>query len=420
MNLFRLRNVVRKEILSLRRDPLRLRMLIVAPIAQLLVFGYVATTDVRDVPVGVCDLDMSPASRQLISQIEASRYFTLEAAVLDPRDLEGLLERGRAQVTLTIPRDFERDMRRGETPRLALHVDGSDSNTAGVGTAYLTGLLRRFQEGWAEENLRRRGWVTAERSSTAGTVPSGDSPLEAGGSMSAGTAPSRASGASGDSPLAAAGSGALLSAEPRVWYNVDLSSVNYMVPGVFGLVLLVITLNLASLTVVRQRENGTLEQLLVTPLKPSEFLAGSLLPLGVAAMLDAGIIVLLALYWFNVPFRGSYVLLFVCAAVFLVANMATGLLVSVLTRTQQEAQITTFLLAMPSILLSGFMFPIANMPPLIQALTYAIPFRYFLEITRGLFLRGVGMEILWPQMLALALFAGGLTALSIRVMAKRL
>lgn len=377
MNLFRLRNVVRKEVLSLRRDPIRLRMLIVAPIAQLIVFGYVATTDVRDVSVAVCDLDMSPASRLLISQIEASRTFTLEAAVLDPRELEGLLQRGRAHITVTIPRDFESDMRRGETPRLALHVDGTDSNTAGVGTAYLTGLLRQFQARWAEEQLRRAG----------------------GG---------------------AAASGPLLSAEPRVWYNVDLSSVNYMVPGVFGLVLLVITLNLAALTVVRQRENGTLEQLLVTPLRPAEFLGGTLLPLGVAAMLDAGVIVLLALYWFGVPFRGSFVLLFAFAAVFLVANMALGLLVSVLTRTQQEAQITTFLLAMPSILLSGFMFPIPNMPPFIQALTYAIPFRYFLEIVRGLFLRGVGVETLWPQMLALALFAAGLMALAIRVMAKRL
>ncbi|MBU0606905.1 MAG: ABC transporter permease [Armatimonadetes bacterium] len=376
MDTLRLRAVIRREVLSLRRDMTRLRLLIVAPVLQLILFGYAATNDVRHVPVAICDLDMTQESRKLIAEIEASRYFVLEASVLDPRQLQPLLLSGQAQVGLVIPVDFASDLSRGDGAQIGLYVDGTDSNTAGIGTAYLVGLLRAHQLRWTMRQLQRMG---------AGDAATGG-----------------------------------LQSEPRVWYNVDLRSVNYMVPAVFGMVLLVITINLASLAVVRQRETGTLEQLLVTPLRTSEFLVGTVVPLGVAAMVDSGLIVLVALNWFHVPFRGDFVLLFTMAAVFLVANMSLGLVISVLAKTQQEAQIVTFLFIMPSVLLSGFMFPIANMPPFVQALTYAIPFRYFLEIVRGLFLRGVGVAVLWPQMLALSGFALGLMLLAVRIMRKRL
>ncbi len=372
----RLRYVIRREFLSLRRDMVRLRLLIAAPVLQLVLFGYAATNDVRNVPVAVCDLDMSAESRTLVAEIGASRYFVLRASVLDPRQLEPLLLSGRAQVGVVIPVDFATHLAEGRPAQVALYVDGTDSNTAGVGTAYLVGLLQSRQLRWVTRELQRMG--------SGGVVTTA------------------------------------LQSEPRVWYNVDLRSVNYMVPAVFGMVLLVITMNLAGLSVVRQRETGTLEQLLVTPLRTSEFLIGTVVPLGVAAMLDSGLIVLVALYWFHVPFRGSYVLLFAMAAVFLLANMALGLVVSVLSKTQQEAQIVVFLLIMPSVLLSGFMFPIANMPPFVQGLTYLIPFRYFLEIVRASFLQGVGVGVLWPQMLALTGFAVGLMVLAIRVMRKRL
>lgn len=376
MSPLRLRSVIRREILSLRRDMTRLRLLIVAPVLQLVLFGYAATNDVRNVPVVVCDLDMSAESRKLVAEIAASRYFVLRESVLDPRQLDALLLSGRAQVGVVIPVDFATHLAEGRPAQVGLYVDGTDSNTAGVGTAYLVGLLQSHQLRWVTRELQRMG--------SGGTVT------------------------------------AALQSEPRVWYNVDLRSVNYMVPAVFGMVLLVITINLAGLSVVRQRETGTLEQLLVTPLRTSEFLIGTVVPLGVAAMLDSGLIVLVALYWFHVPFRGSYLLLFAMAAVFLLANMALGLVVSVLSKTQQEAQIVVFLLIMPSVLLSGFMFPIANMPPLVQGLTYLIPFRYFLEIVRASFLQGVGLGVLWPQILALTGFAVGLMVLATRVMRKRL
>lgn len=376
MDGLRLRHVIKKEFLSLRRDPARLRLLIVAPLLQLILYGYAASNDVRNVAVAVCDLDMSADSRALIGAIEASRTFVVVAQTLDPRRLEDLLLRGRAQIALEIPRDFATELRRGGNPRLGLYVDGTDSNTAGVATSYLAGLLQQRQLSWNLESARRQG--------QAGT------------------------------PLPQ------LISQPRVWYNADLSSVNFMVPAVFGLILLVITVNLSALSVVRQREAGTLEQLFVTPLRMSEFLVGTTIPLGVASFADSGLIVLLALHWFHVPFRGSFVLLFAMAAVFLIANMSLGLVISVISRTQQEAQIVGFLLIMPSVLLSGFMFPIANMPPFIQGVTHFIPFRYFLEIVRGLFLRGVGPSVLWPQMLLLSAFAAGLLALAITILRKRL
>ena len=184
-------------------------------------------------------------------------------------------------------------------------------------------------------------------------------------------------------------------AVPRVWYNPDLKSVDYMVPGVVGMILLVITLNLASLAVVRERETGTLEQLMVTPLQSGELIVGKMIPLGLIAYAESGLIVLLAILWFHVPFRGSFLLLFGVAPLFLVGNLALGLVISVISRTQQEAQVLAFLVTMPSVLLSGFMFPIQNMPVPIQYLTHLIPFRYFLEVVRALFLKGVGLEVLW-------------------------
>jgi ABC-2 type transport system permease protein len=376
MDMQRLRYVIRKEFRSLSRDPTRLRLLIVSPLIQLILFGYAATNDVRNVAVAVCDLDMTAASRALIESVDASRYFVVVRQVTDPRDLERVLLHGRAQIALEIPHDFASLRERGGNPTIGLYVDGTDSNTAGVAMSYLAGLLRQKQLNWNIANAWRQGQGGT-------TLPQ-------------------------------------LVSQPRVWYNVDLRSVNYMVPAVFGMILLVITVNLASLSVVRQRETGTLEQLFVTPLRMSEFLIGTTIPLGIVAFIDSLFIVFVALNWFHVPFRGSFVLLFAMAAVFLIANMSLGLVVSVLTRTQQEAQIVTFLLIMPSVLLSGFMFPIANMPVFIQRLTYLIPFRYFLEIVRGLFLRGVGPEVLWPQMLLLSAFAVGLLAVAIRILRKHL
>lgn len=372
----RLAYVLRKEFTQLRRDKMMPRMILFAPILQLVLFGYAATSDVRNVPVAVYDGDRSADSRLIVDEIAHSYYFHLVPAAQDSRDLERQLLTGKAQIGVHIPPNFHRDLMLGKTPQIGLLVDGTDSNTAGVAAAYLQGILRQR-------------------------------------SLQFQTRQSRADGSFGvDMPI--------LTPEPRVWFNDELKSINFMVPGVVGLILLVLTINLAGLSIVRERETGTLEQLMVTPLRSYELLLGKMIPYGLLTLLDSGVIVLVARLWFHVPLRGSLVLLFAMAAVFLVTNLGLGLLISAVSRTQQEAQILAFLLIMPSVLLSGFMFPIQNMPVVVQWATYLIPFRYFLEIARGLFLKGVGVAVLWPQMLMLSGFALALLGAGVAAFKKRL
>jgi ABC-2 type transport system permease protein len=376
MNRFRLGYIIRKEFTRVRRDPATMRLLFVAPLLQLILFGYAATNDVRNVRVAVFDGDRSPQSRLLIQEVGHSYYFRVLPEVEDPRDLGPLLQKGTAQLALNIPPEFARQMARGATAQVGLLIDGSDSNTAGLAGSYLIGLLADRGMRWQMEDARRQGLLGQ-------TLPT-------------------------------------VTPETRVWYNADLKSANFMVPAVFGMILLVITINLSSLSVVREREIGTLEQLMVTPLSNGELLLGKMIPLGLISYFESGLIVLLALLWFHVPFRGSFLLLFAMAPVFLVTNLSLGLLISVTSRTQQEAQIVSFLLIMPQVLLSGFMFPIQNMPQAIQYVTYAIPFRYFLEFVRALFLKGIGAGVVWPQMLMLVLFAVGLSVLAVTTMRRRL
>ncbi len=368
--------VIKKEFIHLRRDPMALRLVIVAPIIQLIMFGYAATHDVRNVPVAVFDGDRSAESRQLIEEIEHSYYFHLIQTADDPRDIERRLQSGEAMIGVQIPRDFQRKIMRGTPAQIGLYVDGTDSNTSGVATAYMLGILRQGAASMQIRQARTEGRLRM-------APPS-------------------------------------VSVEPRVWYNIDLSSINFMVPGVFGLILLVLTVMLGGLSIVRERETGTLEQLLVTPLKIWELLLGKLVPFALVATLDASVIFLLALGWFHVVFRGSLTLLVAMALVFLVNNLGFGLLISTLSRTQQQAQLTAFLFIMPSVLLSGFFFPIANMPVPMQYVTYLIPLRYFLEIVRGIFLKGAGIGVLWPQMLALTAFAIAHFAAGIAAFRKRL
>ncbi len=372
----RFAHIVSKEFLQIRRDPMTVRLVVMAPLMQLLLIGYAANTDVRNVRVAVFDGDRSADSRLLVEEIDRSYTFNVVGSVDDPRRLETLILTGRAQIGLHIPRDLHRSLMRGEEAQVGLLVDGSDSTTSGVAAAYMQGIIGsralRFQ-------------LRAAR---------------AAGALGA-TAPG-------------------LTPEPRVWYNVDLSSVNYMVPGVFGLVLMVLTVTLSALSIVRERENGTLEQLMVTPLRPRELLFGKVTPFAALILLDAAMVFLLARGWFHVPFRGSLLILFGTAILFLLSTLGLGILISATSRTQQEAQIVAFLMLMPSVLLSGFAFPISNMPAAIQYLTYLIPLRYFLVIVRGLFLRGVGLEVLWPQVLAMAVFGVVIFALGLAVFRKHL
>jgi ABC-2 type transport system permease protein len=358
----RLRFLVWKEFLELRMNPRLFGVLIVAPILQLTMLGYAATTDVKDVPVVVADGDRSSASRELIARFDASRNFTVIDTVSTVSQIEPYLERGRAWLALSIPAGYGRDLSAGSQVTVQVVADGTDSNSTNVALGYSTSLVGDY----AQELLQQQ------------------------------PASARAGGATPESMVD-------LDTRVRVWFNPQLESRYFMSPGVLALILLVVTANLAAMGIVREKELGTLEQLNVTPLRRWELIVGKLLPYGVIALVDVLLVVVVAVYWFEVPLRGSMLLLFGLCVVYVFCTLALGLFISTISDTQQQAMMTaTFFFLMPMIYLSGFIFPIENMPRVIQLATYLIPLRYFLVIVRGIFLKGIGLELLWPQALALA------------------
>jgi ABC-2 type transport system permease protein len=331
-----------------------LRLVIVAPIIQLVLFGYAVTTDVKHIPTAVIDADKSRESRELVVRFSNTGYFDVLAVLERPQDLVPWMDSGRVQAGVHIPRGFARSLARGESAPLQIIVDGTDSTTAGVVLGYASGVLKRYSEEVLEERLRR----------LRVHLP-------------------------------------MVEERTRVWFNPELKSVNYMVPGVLCTILLVVTMVLTSMAIVREREIGTLEQIVVTPIRAAELMAGKTIPFVLLGFVDMVLILLVATLWFRVPLRGSLLLLFALASVFLLTTLGLGLFISTVSHTQQQAMMTALFIMLPSILLSGFMFPIENMPHIIQWMTYLIPLRYFLNIVRGIFLKGVGIEVLWGDVLAL-------------------
>jgi ABC-2 type transport system permease protein len=361
----RILTLVRKEFIELRRSPELLRLVLIAPVVQLTMLGYAATTDVHNVPIVVSDGDRSRLSRQLIEQIAGSRYFEMVGVDLAPKDIEGELAEGRAWLGLVIPAGFGRELERArpgsEPVRVQVIADGTDSNSSGVALGYVQGLVAEFN-----------------------------------GSLAA-----------------ARGLGhQVIDGRVRVWFNPDLESRNFMVPGVLALLLLIITANLTSMAIVREQELGTLDQLHVTPLGRWELILGKLVPYGLVGVVDVVLVVGVAVLWFEVPLRGSVLLLFGSSLVYLLCTLGLGLFVSTISSTQQQAMMTsTFFFLVPMLYLSGFIFPIENMPQVIQWVTTLIPLRYFLVVVRGIFLKGVGWDVLWPQIAAMA--AWGVTVLTL-------
>ena len=375
----RLRFLVWKEFLELRKDPKLFGVVIIAPIRQLTLLGYAATTDVRDVPVVVADGDRSSSSRELIARFDGSPNFTVLDVVSTVNDVEPYLERGRAWLALSIPAGYGVQVARQIPVTLQVIADGSDSNSTTVALGYATSLIG----GYAQELVEAR----------VAAAPPAEEPVRRAGSI-----------------------------EPRIriWFNPQLESRHFMIPGVLALVLLVVTANLASMAIVREKELGTLEQLNVTPLRRWELIAGKLLPYGAIAMVDVLLVVAVAVFWFEVPLRGSFVLLLAMSLLYVMCTLALGLFISTISETQQQAMMTaTFFFLTPMIYLSGFIFPIENMPQVIQAVTYLIPLRYFLVIVRGIFLKGIGLDLLWPQAAALAAWGSIVLALAVSRSRKR-
>lgn len=372
----RVAEVVRKELLQLRRDPRLRRLILVAPVIQLLVFGYAVSTDVRHTATFLVDQDRSPLSRELVDAFTASGYFDVVAGSEAPRDAVRALDRGKAIVGLVIPPGFGRDLLAAGTdgaPAAAVQllVDGTNSNVATVALGYAEGILRSFG-------------------------------IRAGAGVAGGELPEAA-----------------VALRERAWYNPALESRNYNVPAVVGTLMLLVALLLTALAVVREREIGTLEQLMVSPLSPGELIAGKTIPFALIAFVDLALVTTLAILWFDVPFRGSLPLLLLASGLFLLPALGTGLLVSTVSATQQEAFLTVFLVFMPTILLSGFLFPVSSMPEVFQWLTWLNPLRHYLEIVRGVFLKGAGLDVLWPQHLALLALGVALLGLAANRFEKR-
>jgi ABC-2 type transport system permease protein len=364
-----------KEFLELRQDPRLAGIIIVAPIIQLTMLGYAATTDVHDVPIVVVDGDRTPRSRELVERFAASPYFKVVDELMSPNEVDDALASGRAWLGVIVPIGFG-DALDGQGPASSRSVqvlaDGTDSNSSGVALAYASGLVSEFNSALIAEQAQ----------------------LEPPG-FGQGDARGRING------------------DVRVWYNPELVSKDFMVPGVLALLLLLITTNMSAMAIVRERELGTLEQLHVTPLGRFELILGKLLPYGVLGFIDVLLVMAVAVFWFEVPLLGSPLLLLAASAVYVLCTLALGLFISTISSTQQQAMMTSmFFFLVPMIYLSGFIFPIENMPTPIQWVTTLIPLRYYLVIVRGIFLKGVGFDLLWPQFAALGIWGVAVLALA--------
>ncbi|MGA9838084.1 MAG: ABC transporter permease [Gemmatimonadaceae bacterium] len=356
LNWSRVRQMLQKEFRQMLRDPRARRVLFIAPILQLVVFGYAVNTDVRNAATMIVDHDQTYESRALVSALTSSGYFRVADRSQQPRDLVSALDAGRVLVGLEIPEHFARDLAAGREADVQLLVDGSSANTANVALGYATQIIGQ--------------WGLTHGAATAAFANSDARPG--------------------------------VDLRVRAWYNENLESRVYNVPAVIGTIVLLMTLLLTSLAVVREREIGTLEQLMVSPLRPLELIVGKTLPSVFVAFVDLTLITAVSLLWFHIPFRGSAVFLFVASVFYILTGIGLGLFISTVSNTQQEAFMAMFFFFLPAIMLSGFMFPIANMPAALQYVTYIDPLRYFLEIVRGVFLRGAGWRILYPQALVLA------------------
>jgi ABC-2 type transport system permease protein len=347
-----------KEFLQVFRDP-RMRMVIfVIPCVQVLVIGYAVTTDVKHVRTAVLDRDNSLESRDLVARFAASEYFDVVHRPRTEEEIRRLLDRGEASVALRMNHGFGAELRSGRTAPLQVIVDGTDSNTASVVVGYVGRIARQVSTEIQLEQLGRlRGAVRR---------------------------PGRAD------------------LRSRAWFNENLESRNYFVPGVIAIVVTLVTLLLTSMAVVREKEIGTIEQIMVTPITSTEFILGKTVPFALIGFLDVLLVTAVGVFWFDVPIRGNFLFLLGCAGVYLITTLGIGLLISTVSQTQQQAMMATFFFFFPAMMLSGFVFPVANMPPVVQWITCANPLRYFLVILRGVFLKGVGFRILWPQLAALA------------------
>jgi len=381
----RLRSIIRKEFIQALRDPRMRSMLLIPPLLQLLIFGYAVNLDVDTANIAWMDQDNTPQSRDLRAAFEGSGLFIVSATPGDEHQMQELLDRGKVDGVIRVLPGFARDVARGRATSVQVLLDGTNSNTASLISGYASQVIAGYSQQVSSEAQQAR---------------------MVGGTTSAG------------GPVYVAMP--QIVSRSRVWYNPDLKSRNYFIPGVVVNIITLVTLSLTAMAIVREKEIGTMEQLMVTPIRPVELILGKTLPFVLVGYWDLILVTSAAMLIFHVPFNGSFLLLLFAAFVFLLTTLGAGLFISTISRTQQQAMMATTLFFQPFFMLSGFTFPIRNMPEGVQWLTFINPFRYFMEIVRGVFLQGAGLGTLWPQILALAIFGVIVLGLSVNRFHKQL
>ncbi|MBL8006594.1 MAG: ABC transporter permease [Ignavibacteria bacterium] len=351
-----------KELLQFKRDPKMFMVVLIAPVIQLVFLGYAANRDIRNIETAVFDMDKSESSRRYAEMFGSSGYFNIKYKVNDYGELTNLVDEGKAFTGIVIEKDFEKNISLQRTADVQIIIDGSDGNKASIAAGYIQSISSDFSKEVSVEVLEKSG-VKIPPFGSVETVS-------------------------------------------RVWYNPELSTRNYMLPGIVGLILIIITTSLTSLAIVKERELGTLEQLIVTPIKPYQMITGKLIPFAILGIISMTLVLSVMIFWFGIKVKGSILFLFIASIIFMLSTLGLGLFVSTISKTQQQAMITAaFLVIMPMIFLSGFTFPIENMPVIIQYITYIIPLKYFFIIIRGVVLKGLGFYDLWKEC-AVLLFMG--------------
>ena len=369
--------IIKKEFLQFSRDPKMFLMVLVAPVVQLILLGYAANLDVDIVHTALLDYDKTETSREFIQKFEGSGYFQFDYYVKSYDELQEKIDGAEVILGLVIPKDFERKIVRRESAPVQAIFDGSDGNTASIAAGYVQGVTINYSKEIIAEFLDRTG----RKIQPAGTI----------------------------------------TAETRVWYNPELKTRVFMVPAIVGLLLMIITLILTSLAIVKEKEIGTLEQLIVTPIKSHQLLIGKLVPFAILGFLSVIIIISAMSIIFDIAVRGSITFLFFATFIYILSTLGLGLFVSTISKTQQQAMmLAIFVIMLPMVYLSGFAFPIENMPQAIQYVTYLIPLRYFMTIIRGVILKGIGFADLWQELLVLAFIGVSILALSAKRFKKRL
>jgi ABC-2 type transport system permease protein len=369
--------ILRKELLQALREPRMRVLLFLPPIIQLIVFGFAVNLDVDHARIAWMDSDRTPQSRSLHDRFTGSGRFDIVSAPESEEDVQRTLDRGEAQAVVRIPLGFARDTARGRATEVQILIDGTNSNTASLVASYAGEIVAEYSVDLMGQQQRVKVLTRSPGSPVSMATPQ-------------------------------------VTARSRVWFNPDLHSRNYFVPGVIANIIMMVTLMLTALSIVREKEIGTMEQLMVTPVRPIELMLGKTLPFALVGLLDVVLITVAALLVFRIPLRGSFLLLLFCSVLYLMTSLGAGLFLSTISQTQQQAMMGSFFFSTPAFMLSGFAFPIRNMPVPVQYLTYLNPIRYFIEIVRGIFLKGAGVDVLWPQMAALTVY--GITVLSLSAM----